>query len=112
MNEEKQLPMSSFELLRIKQDIEAIRRDINSIKDAIVSNSIMGAPEWLSTEQLCEYLPDRPKINTVYHWVSKRLIPYHKGEKRLRFSRTEIDQWLAQGRKLTAREIAQIKQLV
>lgn len=61
--------------------------------------------EWLSLMELCEYHPDKPTKETVYSWVHKNLIPYHKGAKRLRFLQSEIDAWLLNGRKKTISEL-------
>jgi excisionase family DNA binding protein len=60
---------------------------------------------WLDIDELCEYLPDKPAKQTVYSWVSKEIIPFHKGSKKLRFSTTEIDQWLKSGKFKTPMEI-------
>jgi len=60
---------------------------------------------WMDLSELCKYLPDKPTLPTVYGWVSKKVIPYHKGGKKLRFLQSEIDQWLKQGRRKTHSEI-------
>lgn len=62
--------------------------------------------EWLNLSQLCCYLPDKPSKATVYGWVNKKTIPYHKTTKALRFLRSEIDSWLMEGRKPTNAEVA------
>jgi predicted DNA-binding transcriptional regulator AlpA len=61
---------------------------------------------WFNLHELCEYLPDKPKRATVYGWVSNGLIPVHKGTKKLRFLKSEIDNWIKQGRKKTLAETA------
>ena len=54
---------------------------------------------WMNIDELCEYLPDRPARQTVYGWIGKRVIPYHKdGRKKLRFLKSEIDNWLSSGK--------------
>ena len=63
-----------------------------------------------STSGLCRcryymYLPDKPSKQTVYGWVNQRLIPYHKTTKRLSFLKSEIDAWIANGRRKTAKEL-------
>lgn len=60
---------------------------------------------WLDIDELCQYLPDKPAKQTVYSWVSKGMIPFHKGSKKLRFSTTEIDGWLKLGKLKTPTEI-------
>jgi excisionase family DNA binding protein len=67
------------------------------------------APEgdsWLDLTELCQYHPDKPKQATVYEWVSKAKIPFHKSGKKLRFLKSEIDSWLRQGRNKTLAETA------
>lgn len=61
---------------------------------------------WFDLTELCEYHPDKPTKPTVYGWVSAGTIPVHKGGKKLRFLKSEIDNWLKQGRKKTLAEIA------
>lgn len=61
---------------------------------------------WFNLNELCQYHPDKPTKATVYGWVNTGLIPVHKGGKRLRFLKSEIDSWLKQGRKKTFAETA------
>lgn len=61
---------------------------------------------WFNLTELCFYLPDKPAKPTVYGWVQSGLIPCHKGAKKLRFLKSEIDNWLKQGRKKTLAETA------
>jgi predicted DNA-binding transcriptional regulator AlpA len=42
----------------------------------------------------------------VYGWVNAGTIPVHKGGKKLRFLKSEINNWLKQGRKKTLAELA------
>jgi predicted DNA-binding transcriptional regulator AlpA len=60
---------------------------------------------WLNINELQEYLPDHPAKATIYGWVSARLIPYHKGGKKLRFLASEIDQYLMSGKQITVSEL-------
>ena len=61
---------------------------------------------WFDLNELCQYHPDKPTKATVYGWVNTGLIPVHKGGKKLRFLKSEIDNWLMQGRKKTLAETA------
>ena len=45
-------------------------------------------------------------VSTLYRYTSQRLIPHHKPGKQLYFLRDELDQWLSDHRKSTAKEIA------
>jgi len=99
-----------FEKLNQQQEFEAlIRRCVESElrKFLLPLAAIEAADRWLSIEELCTYLPDKPAIPTVYGWVHKNLIPFNKneGRKRLRFRKSKIDTWLESGRKKTFKEI-------
>jgi predicted DNA-binding transcriptional regulator AlpA len=60
---------------------------------------------WMNLQQLCDYLPDHPKPQTIYSWVHNKLIPVNKGSKHLRFLKSEIDDWMKAGRKRTFSEM-------
>lgn len=60
--------------------------------------------QWFDLVELCNYHPDKPKPATVYGWVFAGKIPVNKGGKKLRFLKSEIDEWLKQGRKNTVLE--------
>ena len=51
-------------------------------------------PQWFSIQELCDYLPEHPAIQTVYTWTSANRIPYYKEGKRIRFLKSEIDKWM------------------
>ena len=61
---------------------------------------------WFDLSELCNYHPDHPTKPTVYGWVNAGSIPVHKGGKKLRFLKSEIDAWLRQGRKKTIAQTA------
>lgn len=60
--------------------------------------------QWFDLTELCNYHPDKPKPATVYGWVFAGKIPVIKGGKKLRFLKSEIDDWLKQGRRATLSE--------
>ncbi len=89
------LPQKVFEIFQQNEEIlEHLRR----------LNPPQQADQWFDLNQLCSYLPDKPATATVYGWVHTSQIPCHKGNKRLRFLKSEIDLWLLQGRKKTFAE--------
>lgn len=61
---------------------------------------------WFDLNDLINYHPDKPTKPTVYGWVNAGIIPVHKGGKKLRFLKSEIDNWLKQGRRKTIAEIS------
>ena len=62
--------------------------------------------QWFDLNGLIQYLPSHPKAQTVYEWVHKGIIPYHKSPetKMLTFLKSEIDEWLKSGRRKTQSE--------
>lgn len=87
-----------------------LQQVVNEIRSLLLEKSKPSQPEtnqWFDLSELCEYLPDKPAKATVYGYISANKIPHHKGAKKLRFLKSEIDTWLKQGRKQTLAEIEQ-----
>lgn len=81
----------------------------NSIKKVLSIQQTQQPTEtdrWFDLNELCIYHPDKPSKPTVYGWVNVGIIPVHKGGKKLRFLKSEIDAWLRQGKKKTLAETA------
>jgi excisionase family DNA binding protein len=85
-----------------------LTNEVSEIRQMLLSlsNDKPAEPDrWLNLDELCQYHPDKPSKMTVYGWVHNGSIPVHKGGKKLRFLRSEIDGWLLQGRKQTNAEV-------
>ena len=87
-------------------DLMLDRKADKIIKALTDNKKIITPDEWLNIKQLCNYLPDKPAKPTVYGWVSRRLIPYHKKSKSLSFLKSEIDVWMRDGLHITAKQMA------
>lgn len=85
-------------------NIENLLLDIKHSPQTLTQEKQTNA--WFTLTELCEYHPDKPTKATVYGWVNAGTIPVHKGGKKLRFLKSEIDEWLKQGRKKTRYEAA------
>ncbi len=72
---------------------EKLRNDIESLKSCSQQNKT----EWMTMEQLVEYIPTHPTGRSVYGWVRNGKIPYHKLLGSLVFKRHEIDEWMTKG---------------
>lgn len=81
----------------------AVRKVITEIPQAEPQTQ---TDRWFDLNELCNYLPDKPAKPTVYGWITRNEIPYHKRAKKLYFLKSEIDAWLKAGRKKTLVEIA------
>lgn len=87
--------------------ISCLRLEVKELKDLLLkpSNNQI-SDQWFDLNELINYLPDKPAKATVYSWVSSSLIPNHKGGKKLRFLKSEIDAWMKEGRRKTISETA------
>ena len=104
--------MSSTEKIsfdQLPQAVTDLRQEISGLKtliNTLVNKSpVDNVDQWMNLDQLREYHPDKPARSTVYEWVCQNRIPVHKDGKKLRFLRSEIDQWLSGGRIKTKDEI-------
>lgn len=86
-----------------------LTNEVSEIKRLLLEKSNEQPTEtdrWFDLNEFCIYHPDKPSKPTVYGWVNAGTIPVHKGGKKLRFLKSEIDNWLRQGRKKTLAETA------
>ena len=101
--------MENLTLETLPKAFSHLSNEVSEIKRLILEKSNEQPTEtdrWFDLNELCIYHPDKPSKPTVYGWVNTGTIPVHKGGKKLRFLKSEIDNWLRQGRKKTVAEIA------
>ena len=94
---------------QLPKAVTQLTNEVSEIKRLLLEKSNQQPTEtdrWFDLNELCNYLPDKPAKPTVYGWVHTGLIPVHKGGKKLRFLKSEIDIFLRQGRKKTLTETA------
>jgi hypothetical protein len=98
----------------IENPFEIIERRFNRLESLIIDNfklvcqntmSEYGHDRWLDLNEYCNYNPAKPTKATVYSQVHDGIIPYHKKGKKLFFLKSEIDQWLKEGRRKTVAEL-------
>ena len=86
-----------------------LTNEVSEIKRLLLEKSNEQPTEtdrWFDLNELCIYHPDKPSKATCYGWVHAGTIPVHKGGKKLRFLKSEIDIFLKQGRKKMLAETA------
>jgi len=101
--------MENLTLETLPKAFVLLTNEVGEIKRLLLEKSNEQPTEtdrWFDLNELCIYHPDKPSKPTVYGWVHSGLIPVHKGGKKLRFLKSEIDNWLKQGRKKTLAETA------
>lgn len=89
--------INPFEVIEARlSNIETLLLDLKHSRN-VQGQQPTEADRWFDLNELCIYHPDKPSKPTVYGWVSAGTIPVHKGGKKLRFLKSEIDNWLKQG---------------
>ena len=83
----EQLPEAVGKLMDDMAEVKAFLKDLSK-------QSFSKAPEWMSVEDLINYIPGHPAKQTIYCWVWRKAIPYHKAGAKLQFLKSEIDAWL------------------
>lgn len=63
--------------------------------------------KWLDLNQLIEYDPEKRTKPTWYSKISRNELPYYKRGKKVYFLKSEIDEWLKQGKSKSNTEIEQ-----
>lgn len=91
-----------FDVLELR--LNSIEDLLLELKQKLIPQSPAQSDQWFDINELCNYLPDKPKKSTVYFWIHTGMVPVHKGGKKLRFLKSEIDSWLMQGKQKTLAE--------
>ena len=101
--------MENLTLETLPKAFTFLTNEVSEIKRLLLekSNEQPTDPDrWFDLTELCNYLPDKPAKATAYGWVHAGAIPCHKGAKKLRFLKSEIDVWLKTGKRKTVNELA------
>ena len=88
--------------------LSSLQKDVSELKNFLITRRDKGlsdSDEWMDVKALRAYHPDHPAARTVYDWIHLRRIPYHKDGKKIRFKRSEIDDWLVKGYHRTDEEL-------
>jgi hypothetical protein len=72
------------------------------ILNSLLTNTLpeKGEDYLMAIEQFREYLPEHPAKQTIYQWIYNRSVPYEKYGKRVYFRKSNIDNWLNNGRQI------------
>ncbi len=92
----EEMPQALNYLIKKIEGLEMKVNELNTKKD------VQEQPEWMNIDELRQYLPTK---QTIYGWVNEKLIPYYKKSKKLTFKKSEIDNWMGQGRRKSYEEL-------
>jgi len=101
--------MNDLTFEQLPEAVTQVFNKLENIERLLLKKSNESLPDpdqWFDLNELCNYLPDKPARATVYGYVHFGKIPCHKGQKKLRFLKSEIDTWLKEGKQLTFAETA------
>lgn len=99
VNSLEEMPRALSHLI---EKVDRLQNTINTLRN---KQQVSESPRWMNIDELCAYHPSHPKKQTVYEWVSKKTIPYHKMTKGLMFLQSEIDKWLKSGAQKTEEDL-------
>lgn len=68
--------------------------EMKTMLQGIAARDAQPSKHWMSVDDLIMYLPGKPARQTIYSWVWKKAIPYHKAGAKLQFLKSEIDAWI------------------
>ena len=68
--------------------------EMKTMLQTIAERDARPEKKWMSVQDLIMYLPGKPARQTIYTWVWKKTIPYHKAGAKLQFLKSEIDAWI------------------
>jgi len=68
--------------------------EVKQLLNSIAQRDETSTDKWMSVDDLMNYLPGKPARQTIYSWVWKKVIPFHKAGAKLQFLRSEIDAWI------------------
>lgn len=84
--------------------VSQISQDLAELKKLLITlrgNYSPQKDQWFDLDELVTYDPEKRSKDTFYGYVHFRKIPYHKSGKKLIFLKSEVDAWLASGRRKT-----------
>lgn len=98
--------MSEYKFEDLPGVVATLADEIKSLRllvDERLSTTPQTEPKttWLTMKEFRDFHPEHPAPATIYGWVRNGLIPHYKKGKKLLFKRSEIEEWLNEGRKQT-----------
>ena len=95
-------------ILQLDSDqlVNVIKSSVRSVLAEQPLDNQSGHEQFLTIKEASSFLNLAPQ--TLYGYTSNRSIPFIKKGKKLYFRKSDLDNWLWQGRKLTMEEIGEV----
>ena len=90
-------PIETVTFDSLPNAVSKLMKEVSEMKSMLQTIAErVGRPQkqWMSVQDLIEYLPGKPARQTIYSWIWKKTIPYHKAGAKLQFLKSEIDAWI------------------
>lgn len=90
--------------------IGEILKRLDNLQKTVTDSAHAPQPDrWMTIDELCDYLPEKPAKQTIYGLVSRGKIPVSKRSKRLLFLKSLIDEWLRSASRVSLSDVEQRK---
>lgn len=99
--------MTELTFNELPQAVTQLYNKLENIERLLLEKSTTSQSKsdvWLDLSELVQYDPEKRTKPTFYGYIHRREIPFHKRGKKIIFLKSEIDNWLMQGRKKTLAE--------
>jgi predicted DNA-binding transcriptional regulator AlpA len=89
--------------------ITDLTNEVNEIKGLLTQKQKTEDPsdQWLDLNELIEYDPEKRTKPTWYSKIHKNEVPHYKRDKKVYFLKSEIDEWLKEGKRKSNAELDQ-----
>ena len=95
----------------LPQGLAELIKEFREFKNLLIEKQEQTAvkqhEEWFDLDDLIQYDPEKRTKSTWYSKISRNEIPYYKRGKKVYFLKSEIDEWLKQGKHKSKTEIKQ-----
>jgi excisionase family DNA binding protein len=92
-----------FTQLSIQEIRNMLREEVRNALNESIQTKVKQSPEYLTVQELSEMI--NLAVPSIYGMVHRKQIPYVKRGKKLIFEKSQIEEWLKNGRHKTKQEI-------
>lgn len=94
---------------QLPKAVTMLRKEVSELKRLLIEKQEQPTTEqpeqWLDLTDLIKYDPEKRTKPTWYSKISRNEIPHYKRGKKVYFLKSEIDEWLKQGKRKSNAEI-------
>ena len=94
---------------QLPKAVTMLTKEVSELKNLLIEkqeqNSTEEPEQWLDLNDLIQYDPEKRKKATWYSKISRNEVPHYKRGKKVYFLKSEIDEWLKEGKRKSNSEI-------